>query len=50
MGCHSFNGYYVCEIESDDSLEVIEMGVLNEKSDCFYWGSLELKSDYDEMK
>ena len=50
MGCHSFNDYSVCEIVNDDSLEVIEMGVLNEKSDCFFWASLELKSDYDEMR
>ena len=50
MGCFSFRGYSACEIENDDSLEVIEMGVLNKKSDCFLWASLELKSDSQRMK
>ena len=50
MGCHSFNDYYVCEIENDDSLEVIEMGELNEVSASFHYASLELKSDSERMK
>ena len=42
--------YSVCEIENDDSLEVIEMGRLNEMSSFFYYASLELKSCRDETK
>ena len=44
MGCFSFSDYSVCEIGSVDSLEVIEMGELNEKSANFDYASLELKS------
>ena len=46
IGCHSFSDYSVCEIENVPSLEVIEMGELNESSWCF-WSApqLELKSD-----
>ena len=50
MGCFSFCGYSACEIENDDSLEVIEMGELNTKSINFKYASLELKSCRDEMK
>ena len=62
MGCYSFSDYTVCEIENVPSLEVIEMGGLNEKSygfynvsliersDNFYYASLELKSDSERMK
>ncbi|KAK8831804.1 hypothetical protein WA577_001862, partial [Blastocystis sp. JDR] len=32
IGCDSFNDYSVCEIENVPSLEVIEMGELNEES------------------
>ena len=46
MGHHSFMDYSVCEIENVPSLEVIEMGELNEYSVNFYGASLELKSDY----
>ena len=45
IGCGSFSGYTVCEIENVDSLEVIEMGDLDEDSCNFYNASLELKSD-----
>ena len=46
MGCYSFSDYSVCEIENVPSLEVIEMGVLNEESGNFFYASkLELKSD-----
>ena len=45
MGRFSFADYSVCEIENVPSLEVIEIGELNEKSCCFYYASLELKSD-----
>ena len=45
IGCYSFSDYSVCEIENVPSLEVIEMGDLNEESCNFYWASLELKSD-----
>ena len=46
----SFSDYSVCEIESVPSLEVIEIGELNEWSDNFGYASLELKSDYERMK
>ena len=49
IGSRSFMDYSVCEIENVDSLEVIEMGRLNERS-SFYFASLELKSCRDETK
>ena len=49
MGCYSFSDYSVCEIESVPSLEVIEMGKLNERSSNFEYASLELKSDSERM-
>ena len=49
IGCESFMGYSVCEIENVPSLEVIEMGELNEWSANFYYASLKLKSGSDEM-
>ena len=50
MGCCSFCDYTVCEIENVPSLEVIEMGELNEDSFNFWYASLELKSDSHRMK
>ena len=50
MGCYSFSDYSVCEIENVPSLEVIEMGELNEWSFNFFYASLELKSDCERMK
>ena len=50
MGRYSFSDYSVCEIENVPSLEVIEMGELNEESSNFYYASLELKSDSERMK
>ena len=50
MGHHSFSDYSVCEIENVPSLEVIEMGELNEVSCNFWHASLELKSDSQRMK
>ena len=50
MGCYSFSDYSVCEIENVPSLEVIEMGELDEESYNFYYASLELKSDCERMK
>ena len=50
MGNHSFVDYSVCEIENVPSLEVIEMGELNEVSFNFCYASLELKSDCERMK
>ena len=50
IGRYSFSDYSVCEIENVPSLEVIEMGELNEWSRNFSCASLELKSDSDEMK
>ena len=46
IGCKAFMDYSVCEIESLPSLEVIEMGELNEDSCNFLFASLELKSGY----
>ena len=50
MGHHSFMNYSVCEIENVPSLEVIEIGELNEYSVNFYYVSLELKSDCERVK
>ena len=50
IGCFSFSDYSVCEIENVPSLEVIEMGELNEGSYNFDYASLELKSDSQRMK
>ena len=44
IGYQAFMDYSVCEIESVDALEVIEMSDLNEKSSSFWFASLELKS------
>ena len=50
MGRYSFSDYSVCEIENVPSLEVIEMGELNELSFNFCYSSLELKSDSERME
>ena len=50
IGRGSFRDYSVCEIENVPSLEVIEMGDLNESSDNFFHASLELKSGCNEMR
>ena len=50
IGDDSFSDYSVCEIENVPSLEVIEMGELNEWSGNFRYASLELKSDSEGMK
>ena len=50
MGRYSFSDYSVCKIENVPSLEVIEMGELNEWSFNFFYASLELKSDSERMK
>ena len=50
IGIWSFSDYAVCEIENVPSLEMIEMGELNERSVNFYSASLELKSDCERMK
>ena len=49
IGCCSFYDYSVCEIENVPSLEVIEMGELNEWSCNFFYASLELKSACERM-
>ena len=49
MGRYSLSDYDVCEIENG-SLEVIEMGELSDVSSNFEYGSLQLKSEWDEMK
>ena len=49
MGRYSFSDYSVCEIENVPSLEVIQMGELNEWSYNFSYASLVLKSDCDGM-
>ena len=50
IGYGSFSDYSVCEIENVPSLEVIELGELNEGSSNFHYASLELKSDSEGMK
>ena len=50
IGRYSFSDYTECEIENVPSLEVIEIGELNEWSYNFHFASLELKSDYERMK
>ena len=50
MGRYSFDDYSVCEIENVPSLEMIEIGELNEYSGNFYSASLELKSDCERME
>ena len=50
MSRYSFSDYSVCEIENVPSLEVIEMGELNQWSANFCYASLELKSDSQRMK
>ena len=50
IGGYSFSDYFTCEIENMPSLEVIEMGQLNEDSYNFSYASLELKSDSPRMK
>ena len=50
IGKRSFEDYSVIEIENVPSLEVIEMGELNEASRNFRYASLELKSDSQGMK
>ena len=50
IGSNSFNDYLVCEIENVSSLEVMQVGDLNEDSYNFYHASLELKSDSQRMK
>ena len=44
----SFMDYSVCEIANVPSLEVVEVGALNEWSCNFYYASLELKSELVE--
>ena len=50
IGRGSFLFYSMCEIENLSSLEMIEMGELNEGSSNFYYASLQLKSDCERMK
>ena len=45
IGCYSFNDYSVCKIENNASLEVIEIGGLNEESCNFKHASMILKSE-----
>ena len=50
IGLGSFEYYTVCEIENVPSLEVIEMGGLNEASCNFWNASLELKSSSKRLR
>ena len=50
IGHRSFSGYSVCEIEGVPSLEVIEMGELEEWGSNFFYASLVLKSGSQRMK
>ena len=45
IGPYSFSDYSVIEIENVNSLELIEMGEVNDLSFIFYSASLELKSE-----
>ena len=45
IGRYSFSDYSVIEIENVNSLELIEMGEVNNWSDNFLYASLELKSE-----
>ena len=50
IGYWSFTDYSMCEIENVPSLEVIEMGEMDQWSGNFWHASkLELKSDCDRM-
>ena len=44
IGRYSFSDYTMCIVNAVPSLEVIEMGDLNEYDYSFYYASLELKS------
>ena len=50
IGYDSFSEYLVCEIENNASLEVIEIGDMNEDSGNFYYGSLTLRSECDGIE
>ena len=50
IGKWSFSDYSVCEIENLPSLEGIKMGELQRESGMFWYASLELKSDSQNMK
>ena len=50
IGRYSFSDYSVCEIDSVPSLEMIEMGEMDEKSFNFSHASLELKSESQRMR
>ena len=50
MDHHSFADYSVCVIENVPSLEGIKMGELQRESGMFWYASLELKSDSQNMK
>ena len=50
IGRRSFSDYSVCEIENVPSLEVIEMGELNEWSYIFDSAPLELKSGFQRRE
>ena len=50
IGCYSFSDYTECEIENVPSLEVIEMGELEEGGSNFRYSSLELKSVFQGRK
>ena len=45
IGGYSFSDYSVIEIENVNSLELIEIGEVNDFSYNFYYASLELKSE-----
>ena len=45
IGRYSFSDYSLIEIENVNSLELIEMGVMDRESNNFFYASLELKSE-----
>ena len=50
MGCFAFTDYSVVEIENVNALQTIEMGVMSEWSNNFFYASLELKSDLVQIE
>ena len=50
MGRFAFTDYSVVEIENVNALQTIEMGVMSEWSNNFFYASLELKSDLVQIE
>ena len=50
IGIDSFSDYSVCEIENNSSLELIGIGTAEDRTNSFYYASLELKSESQRMR